>query len=249
MIVRRELAPGTRITEGQVAELLGVSRTPVREAFQRLSFDEFLIDQPGRCAVVSPITLQKIDEAYPLIAVLEGLAVRLACPRLTEADLRHMEQLTSQMAQHGRRGDTELLMQADNSFHGVLHQRAENGRLHRVVADLRQRLERLEYVFFSTPEAVQASVRRHRKLVRILRRGRPAAAQAALEKQWELGQHAVKKLVSEMNLVAALPGSEPADRSQRHLLRARAGSRRRITLSSSSEMESLSRLLSASGLR
>jgi DNA-binding GntR family transcriptional regulator len=210
MIVRRELAPGARITEGEIAGLLGVSRTPVREAFQRLAFDELLTLQPGRRPQIKPITLSSIDEAYPLIGVLEGLAIRLACRRLTEADLRHMEELTGEMERCGRRGDTEALMLADNNFHGVLHERAENTRLHRVVADLRRRLQRMEYVFFSTPQAVQASVRRHRSLVSLLRRGDPRAAQRALERQWELGQQAVLRLVKAEGLVE--PSSEVAAR-------------------------------------
>lgn len=206
MIIRRELHPGARLTEGEITELLGVSRTPVREAFQRLAYDELLTLQPGRSPQVRPITVNSIEEAYPLIAVLEGLAIRLACRRLTEGDLRHMEELTGEMERCGRRGDTESLMVADNSFHGVLHERAENTRLHRVVADLRRRLQRMEYVFFSTPEAVRASVRRHRHLVRLLRRGDPRAAQKALERQWELGKQAVLQLVQAKGLVAAGPG-------------------------------------------
>jgi DNA-binding GntR family transcriptional regulator len=202
MIIRRELPPGARVTEIEIAERLGVSRTPVREAFQRLSYDELLNDEPGRSPQVSAITVQRIEEAYPLIAVLEGLAIRLACRRLTEADLRHMEDLTQQMALHGRRGETELLMQADGKFHGMLHERAENDRLHRVVIDLRARLERLEYIFFSTPEAVAASVQRHRRLVRVLRRRDPRAAQKALERQWETGQQAVRSLVERLALVS-----------------------------------------------
>lgn len=75
MIIRRELRPGARLTEGEVTELLGVSRTPVREAFQRLAYDELLTLQPGRSPQVQPITLDSIDEAYPLIGVLDRKSV------------------------------------------------------------------------------------------------------------------------------------------------------------------------------
>ncbi len=200
MIIRRDLPPGSRITENEIAESLGVSRTPVREAFQRLAYDELLILQPGRSPQVRPITLHNIDEAYPLIAVLEGLAIRLACRRLTETDLRHMEDLTGEMERHGRSGDTEALMKADNNFHGVLHERAANMRLHRVVTDLRRRLERFEFVFFSTPEAVRGSVKRHRRLVRVLRKRDPREAQKALEYTWGVGQQVVQQLVADLQI-------------------------------------------------
>jgi DNA-binding GntR family transcriptional regulator len=205
-IIRRELRPGSRITEGEITELLGVSRTPVREAFQRLAYDELLLLQPGRSPQVKPITVRSIDEAYPLIAVLEGLAIRLACRRLTEADLRHMEALTVEMERCGRTHDTESLMAADNGFHGVLHERSENTRLQKVVGDLRRRLQRLEYVFFSTPEAVKGSVKRHRWLIRVLRKRDPREAQKALEYIWGVGQESVHRLVVEYQLVGAEPG-------------------------------------------
>lgn len=211
MIIRRDLQPGSRITENEIAESLGVSRTPVREAFQRLAYDELLILQPGRSPKVRPITLHNIDEAYPLIAVLEGLAIRLACRRLTETDLRHMEDLTGDMERHGRSGDTEALMRADNDFHGVLHERAANSRLHGVVADLRRRLERLEFVFFSTPAAVKGSVKRHRWLVKVLRKRDPREAQKALEYTWGVGQQVVRQLVADLQ-IAPGAGDDLAER-------------------------------------
>jgi DNA-binding GntR family transcriptional regulator len=67
MIVRRELAPGARITEAEMAGLLGVSRTPVREAFPQLACDEWLTLLPGRRPQVKPTTLNSIDEVYPLL--------------------------------------------------------------------------------------------------------------------------------------------------------------------------------------
>jgi len=219
MIIRRELRPSSLITEGEIAQLLGVSRTPVREAFQRLAYDELLILKPGRRPQIEPITLSKIEEAYPLIAVLEGLAIRLACRRLTESDLQHMEELTADMERCGRRGDTESLMVADNGFHAVLHERAENMRLHRVVTDLRRRLQRLEYVFFSAPEAVKGSVKRHRWLVKVLRKRNPREAQKALEYIWGVGQESVQRLVEQYQLASAEPGefadavAEAAERS------------------------------------
>jgi DNA-binding GntR family transcriptional regulator len=223
MIIRRELAPCLRIREGEITHMLGVSRTPVREAFQRLAYDEFLVMQPGRSAVVSPITLRKIEEAYPLIAVLEGLAIRLACRRLTEVDLRHMEELTGEMERSGRAGDTETLMVADNAFHGVLHERSENTRLQKVVADLRRRMQRLEYVFFSTPEAVKGSVKRHRWLIRVLRKRNPREAQKALEYIWGVGQESVYRLVEEFQLASVEPGEfaeAVAEKVAGHLARA-----------------------------
>lgn len=206
MIVRGALEPDARITETEIAQLLGVSRTPVREAFQRLEYEGWLITRPGHSARVAPLTIKKVQEVYPLIAVLEGLAARLALRWLTEADLRHMEELTKKMAQHARRGETEQLLAADAEFHSVLHVRSQNDRLRQIVADLRGRMERLEFAFFSDPEAVHGSLARHRKLVRVLRRREPALAQSALERQWDLGRQALLEIIRKRKMV---PEREP----------------------------------------
>ena len=201
MIIRGQFEAGARITETGIAQLLGVSRTPVREAFQRLEFDGLLTVRPGRSPRVSLFTAADIQEIYPLIAVLEGLAARLAGPRLTESDLRYMTQLTDEMARHARHGAIDELIDADASFHGVLHERAGSPRLKRIVSDLRERMERFEYAFFSTPSVVRASLQRHRKLVRILSSGNFARAERTLMKQWDLGRQALLDIVRRKKLI------------------------------------------------
>jgi len=201
MIVHRQLEPGSKIVEAQIASLLGVSRTPVREALQRLEYEGWVETQMGRSPRVTPMTASKIEEVYPLIAVLEGLAVRLALPHLTAQDLQHMKELTNTMASCARRGDIEKLLEADTQFHGLLHERSQNGRLRRFIGDLRGRTERLEHAFFSTSVAVQGSLRRHRKLVRLLERGNPQAAQRALEKQWDMGRKELLEIVRQRKIV------------------------------------------------
>lgn len=195
MIVHRQLQPGSKIVEGQIASLLGVSRTPVREALQRLEYDGWVQTRLGHSPRVAPMTISKIQEIYPLIAVLEGLAVRLATLHLTPADLRQMEELTDTMEACARRGEVEKLLEADNQFHGLLHERSQNRSLRGFVSELRAKTERLEHVFFSSAESVHGSLRRHRKLVRLLRGGDAAAAQKAVESQWELGRVELLEIV------------------------------------------------------
>ncbi len=206
MIVHGELEPGSKVVEEEVASALGVSRTPVREAMQRLELEGLLATSPGQTSIVTPPTLEGLEEAYPVIAALEGLAVRLATPNLTEDDLRRLEELAEAMAQHGERGEIEELMEADLQFHGLLHERARNRRLRRITNELRRQMERFEYAFFSMPSALQASLERHRQFVKTLKRRDPAAAQQALERQWDLGRLALREM---------LEGREPTEKRTR----------------------------------
>lgn len=205
MIVQGHLEPGAKVVEARVADVLGVSRTPVREALQRLEYDRLLVTRPGHSTYVTTPTTADIEEIYPLISALEGLAARLATLRLTNADLRYMEELTRAMTRHARRGETAKLLAADTQFHAVLHERSQNRRLQRAVSELRGQMERFEYAFFSSPEAVRASLKRHRNLVRVLRRRDPRAAQHTLERQWDLGWRALLKIIREKKLAAERP--------------------------------------------
>ena len=195
MIVHAELEPGSKVAEEEVASALGVSRTPVREAMHRLEFEGLLTASPGQSPTVTTPTLEDLEEAYPVIAALEGLAVRLAVPNLTDDDLRRLEEITDAMAEHGRRGEVEELTEVDMQFHRLLHERARNRRLQRIASQLRRQMERFEYAFFSSPSDVEASLKRHRKLVRILKRRDAMGAQRALERQWDLGRQTLRQML------------------------------------------------------
>lgn len=198
MIVQGRLEHGAKIMEGRVAVAPGVSRTPVREARHRLERED--------------------EETHPIISTLEGLAVRPATPRLSEAGLRDMSRLAGAMARHGARGQTEKLTPADSQFHALHIERSENRCLQRILGKVRApierlQIERLEYFFFSAPEAVQASVKQHRGLVRVLRRRNARAAGQAMIRQWEWGRRALLRLLRKQQAAAA---NRPARFGLRH---------------------------------
>lgn len=230
MIVQRRLQPGDRLVEGAVAELMGVSRTPVREALQRLEYDGWVNAQPGHSPSVAPITLQEVSETYPLIAVLEGLAVQQALPNLTDADLDRMEALTDAMERHSRRGEVELVVAADADFHAVLHERSRNTRLQRIVGDLRSHMERHEYTYFSEPSVLDGSLIRHRRLVSLLRQGDGRAAEQAIRQQWEVGRREVGEILRH-----TLPSRLPAEDTQEDEEEVLVGQRTRNRATSSRE--------------
>ncbi|MDA2913467.1 GntR family transcriptional regulator [Acidobacteriia bacterium AH_259_A11_L15] len=205
MIVEGQLKPGAKILEGRVAAILGVSRTPVREALRQLESDGLVVSRPGYSTRVTTLTVADIEEIYPLVAVLEGLAARLATPRLSNADLDYMRELTDALACYARSGKIQKLVQADTQFHAMLHERSQNRRLQRIVQELRGQVERFEYVFFSSKQAVRASVKRHKNLVRVLKRRDALAAQRSLARQWDLGRRAVVSMVREKKMALEKP--------------------------------------------
>jgi DNA-binding GntR family transcriptional regulator len=200
MIVQGKLQPNDKLYEDRLASVLGVSRTPVREALRRLEHDGLTITRPGFSTRVTTLTVNDIEEIYPLITVLEGLAVRLATPRLSREDLDYLSKAVGMMARC-RRGNVVELMAADERFHSLLHERAHNERLHRTVTQLHGQLERFEYVFFSSRQLVRTSIQQHRTLVEELRKRDALAAERAVLAQWEWGRQELLRIIREQKLV------------------------------------------------
>lgn len=197
-IVHGQIPSGSSISEDEVASQLKVSRTPVREALHRLEFQGLVAPGPNGRPRVTPPTARDIDEIYPLIGSLEGLAAREAVEHLTGPDLQHMREWISSMEAHGLKREIEQLVEVDHLFHGLLYERCRNRRLRRFVEELRSQMERFEYAFFSSAGHLKASMARHRMLVDLLAAGDPVAVQRAVESNWEIGRSALLESVKQL---------------------------------------------------
>ncbi|MEA3348360.1 MAG: GntR family transcriptional regulator, partial [Pseudomonadota bacterium] len=104
-IIRQKIRPGERITELEVAERFGISRTPIREAFRQLESEGFLTIIPRKGAVVSDIQEKDIRDFYEIKGVLEGYAARQAVALITEKDIARLEQFNREMEECAKRQD------------------------------------------------------------------------------------------------------------------------------------------------
>ena len=99
MIYSGELEPGTRVTEIALARRLGVSRTPLREAFRELTAEGLLEPMPRRGARIATLTAESIDELFPIMGALESLSGELACRHIYDAEIAEIRALHGQMAE------------------------------------------------------------------------------------------------------------------------------------------------------
>ncbi|RLB66937.1 MAG: GntR family transcriptional regulator, partial [Deltaproteobacteria bacterium] len=116
-IVRQKIRPGERVTELEVAERFGISRTPIREAFRQLESEGFLTIIPRKGAVVSDIKEQDIKDFYEIKGVLEGYAARQAVEFMTEKDIVRLEQFNLEIKECAKRQDVSGMTRAHNAFH------------------------------------------------------------------------------------------------------------------------------------
>ena len=118
-IVAGELAPGSVIRDGELAEGVGLSRTPVREALARLADEGLVETKPHSWTRVTPLVLREVRDALVVVRAMHELAVRLAVPRMTERDHALMRAANKRFASALDKGDVEAALEADDALHGV----------------------------------------------------------------------------------------------------------------------------------
>ncbi|MQA73805.1 MAG: FCD domain-containing protein [Solirubrobacterales bacterium] len=128
-ILSGELAPGTVLSEVSLARSLGVSRGPIREALGRLASEGLVTITPRRGAIVTELTRDEFIDAYQVREALETLAIRLAVPRLTEADLARLRELHEEMIEHARADRVNAFFAANAGFHELFVTASGNGKL------------------------------------------------------------------------------------------------------------------------
>jgi DNA-binding GntR family transcriptional regulator len=148
-ILSGRLAPGAELTETALAASLGVSRGPVREALGRLASEGLVTTRPRRGAVVRELSGEEFVEAYQVREALETMAVRLAVPRLTPADVARLERNVDTMRVNADAGDVQGFFDANAAFHEAFFETSGNRMLaaayHRLVGQIaRHRLRSLE---------------------------------------------------------------------------------------------------------
>jgi DNA-binding GntR family transcriptional regulator len=130
-IVSGEYPPGSRLVETRIAQELGVSQAPVREALRDLEQLGCIVHEPFRGCSVRAFSADELLEAFPVRAALEALAARLAAERITEPELLRLAELMETMREAARRGDAHGQSQANASFHATIVRAARNATLER----------------------------------------------------------------------------------------------------------------------
>ncbi|HWM08610.1 MAG TPA: GntR family transcriptional regulator [Solirubrobacteraceae bacterium] len=130
-IVAGEYPPGARLVETRIAQELGVSQAPVREALRDLEQLGCIVHEPFRGCSVRAFSVEELLEAFPVRAALEALAARLAAERIGEHELLRLAELLETMRDAARRGDAHDQSQANASFHALIVRAARNATLER----------------------------------------------------------------------------------------------------------------------
>jgi DNA-binding GntR family transcriptional regulator len=168
-IVDGTFAPGEQLKDGELAQWLGVSRTPVREALLRLGTSGLVVALPGRSTTVSDIDARAVRDARDVIAAMHELAVREITGRLPEDDVARMRDANRRFAEAIALGDVGAALDADEELHRIPVDAVGNHALEAVLELFDPLVRRAERVRFSRDG--QASVELHEQLIELLAAG------------------------------------------------------------------------------
>lgn len=183
-IVDGTLAPGERLNDADLAEWLGVSRTPVREALARLEQVGLVQTKPGRWTMVSALDLRAVRNAQSVVSAMHELAVREALPYLSTAELNAMREANARFADALERDDVDAAVAADEEFHGVPVTAASNDALRNVLEQYTPVLRRVERLRFSSLSG-RGSVAQHDRIIAYCAAGDDEKAVTATRENWQ----------------------------------------------------------------
>lgn len=168
-ILKGELKPGERLMEIALAERLGVSRTPVREAMRKLELEGLVVMIPRRGAQVANITEKDLNDVLEVRIALENLSIENACARMTEEQLAELWKAAKDFEATMAEGNLVKLAEADVAFHEVIYKSSDNRRLNQVLNNLREQIYRYRVEYLKDEETRNLLVKEHEEIYEAIR--------------------------------------------------------------------------------
>ena len=195
-ILSGQLRPGEKVTEPELAERFGISRTPIREAFRQLESEGYLTVIPRKGAVVAAFSPKQVEEFYAIKSILEGYAARRACEKLSDKEIEKLQFINEKLRALALEGDIKHFFKVHNDFHELFIRAADNEKLHELIASLVSRFQRLRIASLSLPGRMQVSVQEHEKILDAFRHRKPDLAENLVRKTAEYGGRVLVETVS-----------------------------------------------------
>ncbi len=202
LILEGEYGPKKRLIEEQLAEKLGVSRTPVRQALTMLDVEGLVEIAPNKGAMVCSFGIEEVRDVYDLRAVLEGYAARRAASHIGEAELERLGRLCEEMEGLGshfsdHEGGIQRLVSLNQEYHGTIVDAGRNRRLGRLVRHAVEVPLVFKTFFWHTPHERTISNHHHRQILKALEAGDADRAEIVMREHIYEGRDFVMRVLEE----------------------------------------------------
>ena len=179
-ILRGNLEPGERLREIHLADKLGVSRTPIREAIRKLELEGLVVMIPRKGAVVAEITEKSLRDVLEVRRALEALAVRLACEKILDAEVEELKVAAERFEEALEPGDVTAFAEADVRFHDIIYRATDNQRLIQLLYNLREQMYRYRVEYLKREDAHETLLEEHQAIIETIEKRDVAKAVEAV---------------------------------------------------------------------
>ncbi len=188
-IQRSEFSPGEFLSERQLAGLLGMSKTPVKAALERLEAEGFVVVSPQQGIVVRDLSVHEIADQFEIRLALESFVLRSIAGKLDEMQVSRLQKNLSQQLRAARTADLSMAVELDSQFHSLFCEFLGNAEIVRVMLHLREKMHRVvTRIFEKTPTRLQAGYKEHCAIAEAVMNGDANRATAALEEHLNYGK-------------------------------------------------------------
>jgi len=181
-IITGKLKPGERLMEVQLAEKLGVSRTPVREAIRKLELEGLVVMVPRKGAYVADLDAKDLLNVLEVRSSLEGLAASLAAERITEEEIDKLKRIVEEFQKKIEEGDNEGLIKLDKEFHDLIFAASRNDKLIQVMNNLQEHVHRFRVRYINEEKKAKKIYQEHKKITEAIEARDTDAARRWAEK-------------------------------------------------------------------
>lgn len=192
-IVQGKIKPGERLMEPEVAKLLGVSRTPLREAFLQLESEGFMVVTPRKGAVVSELSAKDAEDTYVIKSSLEALAAKLAVENIDKKVIDELIAINLKMESitKSKRHDYKLFLELNTKFHDILTESSRNDKLVKYISLLRKQTLRYNFIYLSLLSHFEQSVEEHKEIIAALERKDVKTVEALVQNHSNAAKEAI----------------------------------------------------------
>lgn len=169
-ILKGELQPGERLMEIKLAETLGVSRTPIREAIRKLELEGLVVMIPRKGAAVANITEKDTKDVLEVRRTLEMFAVEVTCDRITPEQLAQLKAAAKEF-EASKGADLIRIAETDMKFHEIIYEATQNERLVQMLNNLRENMYRYRIEYLKDPNYYDSLVGEHREILNAIETG------------------------------------------------------------------------------
>ena len=184
-IIDGTLQPEQKLRDKELAEELGVSRTPIREALLRLEDEGYIQTKPNSYTAVSPICTENIFNLYSIIWTLELLAMEQTFTLLNDCTLQKMITLNDQLQQAIAGNDFHAAVSKDEEFHAAYLNMCANEELRTILTTTKQKLKRVELIYFHKVRDLEQSIEEHRRIINALQKRDLPVLLQNIEQNWK----------------------------------------------------------------